>query len=98
MVCVCVLSRDRKLYLHSSMLHYPQHLLEIGALFKLLLCGQHNEMLEGLRPFVPQTSDGLGQDFLATSQRLEAASSVAFLHALQVSLGVNAIDLKCCPT
>ena len=92
---MCVLSRDRKLYLYSSMLHYPQHLLEIGALFKLLLCGHHNEILEGLRPLVPQTSDGLGQDFLATSQRLEAASSVAFLHALQVSLGVNAIDLKC---
>ena len=79
------------------MLHYPQHLLEIGALFKLLLGGQHDEMLEGLRPFVPQTSDGLGQDFLATSHRLEAASSVAFLHALQVCLGVNRIDLKGLP-
>ena len=77
------------------MLHYPQHLLEIGALSKLLLGSQHDKMLEGIRPFVPQTSDGIGQDFLATSQRLEAASSVAFLHALQVSLGVNAIDLKC---
>ena len=77
------------------MLHYPQHLLEIGALFKLLLGSQHDEMLECLRPLVPQTPDGLGQDFLAMSQRLEAASFVAFLYALQVSLGVNAIDLKC---
>ena len=78
------------------MLHYPQYLLEIGALLELLLGVQHDKILEGLRPLVPQTSDGLGQDFLATSKGLEAASSVAFLHALQVSLGVNAIDLKCC--
>ena len=60
------------------MSHYSQNLSKISALLKLLFCGQQDEMLKSLRPLMLQTPDGICQNFLALSQRLEASMAFFF--------------------